>query len=416
MRGKHYYREQRKVIRGQMTDGQETAIDFDNEIDRAAAGALKFDGDTMQSLFGTTDLWPSWVADMDFAAAHPIQQALARRVRHGVYGYEAGSDAIPRAVADWYTRRHGWPLEPGHILFAPRTLTSIVALITQFSDPGDGVIVQSPVFYDFKLIVSNHGRRLVKNPLVLESGTYRMDFDQLEEVAARPANRLLILCNPHNPIGRVWPAQDLQRLAEICAANDVFIIADEIHGDICFRHDYTPLASLSSDIARNCATCISPVKSFNLAGVCNSMIVIADEDRRARCREWLSRLEINKNNVFATAATLTAYTQGEQWLEQVTGYLRGNIDALREFLQQRIPQVTLVEPEGSFLAWLDFRGLELEPRPLAEFLALEAGIASNPGHWFGREGAGFARINIACPRRVLLRALGRLEQAVANRQ
>lgn len=239
-----------------------------------------------------------------------------------------------------------------------------------------------------------------------------MDFDHLESVAADPKNRLLILCNPHNPIGRVWPKQDLSKLSEICAANNVFVIADEIHGDITYQRNYTPLASISNESSKNCATCISPIKSFNLAGVANSMIVIDDEAKRSLCKSWFSRLEINKNNVFTNAVMLAAYSNGEFWLDQVIEYLDENIGTLGKFLQQRIPSVKLIEPEGTYLLWLDFRELGMDAKQLETFLVQQAGIAGNPGHWFGREGAGFARINIACPRRVIVGALEKLEQAV----
>ena len=397
-----------------MPQSKKESVDFDAEIDRAGVRALKFDGDMMASIFGERDLWPSWVADMDFRAAQPVQDALAARVEHGIYGYESSDPAIPEAVSAWYQKRHGWALDPEHIQFSPRTLASITALVRLYSQEGDGVIVQPPVFYDFKMIVHANRRRLVKNPLRFENGSYQMDFDQLESIAAEPKNSLLILCNPHNPIGRVWPKADLVRLAEICAANDVFVIADEIHGDITCQCRYTPFASVSDLAAQNSATCISPVKSFNLAGVANSMIVIDNEAKRQLCQNWFSQAEINKNNVFTTASMLSAYTRGEPWLDQVIEYLAANIDTLREFLQRNIPSVKLVEPEGTYLVWLDFRGLNLDARQLETFLVREAGIAANPGHWFGREGAGFVRINIACPRRLLVEALQRLEAAIAR--
>ena len=397
-----------------MPDPEQEIVDFDSEIDRSEVGALKFDTETMESIFGATDLWPSWVADMDFRSSRHIQESLARRVEHGVYGYESSGDALPRAVSAWYRKKHGWRFEPDRILFSPRTLASITALIELFSEQGQGVIVQPPVFYDFKMIISANGRRLVKNPLKTINGTYRMDFDHLESVAADRNNSLLILCNPHNPIGRVWAKQELSKLAEICAVNNVFVIADEIHGDIAYKRKYTPLASISSESALNCATCISPIKSFNLAGVANSMIVIDDDEKRSLCKSRFSRLEVNKNNVFTTTAMLSAYTHGESWLEQVIAYLEENISTLRNYLRQNIPSVKLVEPEGTYLLWLDFRDLGLDAKQLAAFLVQEAGIASNPGHWFGREGAGFARINIACPRSILVEALQRLEQAVSR--
>ena len=387
-------------------------LNFDTEIDRTEVPALKFDGEMMASIFGEKDLWPSWVADMDFRVSRHIQNALIRRVEHGIYGYESSVRELPTAIAAWYENRHRWSFDPGLILFTPRTLSSIASLVSLFSREGDGVIVQPPVFYDFKLILNANGRRMVKNPLKFEDGGYRMDFEGLETVAADPNNRLLILCNPHNPVGRVWSTEDLIALSDICAANDVFVITDEIHGDVTYRHRYTPLASISAAAADNCAACISPVKSFNLAGVANSMIVIADDDKRSQCIKWYSRLEVNKNNAFTTAAMLAAYTRGEEWLDAVIDYLQENIETLRDFLQRNIPSVKLVEPAGTYLLWLDFRDLRLDARQLETFLVQKARIASNPGHWFGREGAGFARINIACPRSVLLRALENLATAV----
>lgn len=397
-----------------MPNSKKEIINFDAEVNRTEVPALKFDGEMMESIFGEKDLWPSWVADMDFKSSRHIQDALARRVEHGIYGYENSSKALPEAVSAWYKKRHGWPLNPDHIIFSPRTLTSIAVLITLFSEKGDGVIVQSPVFYDFKMIIGANGRRLEKNPLRIEHEIYQMDFDHLETVAANPKNSLLIVCNPHNPIGRVWSSQDLSKLSEICAANNVYVITDEIHGDITYQRNYTPLASISNESSLNCATCISPIKSFNLAGIANSMIVIDDEEKRSLCESWFSRLEINKNNVFTTAAMISAYTNGESWLNQVIEYLDENINILRKFLQQKISSVKLVEPEGTYLLWLDFRALGLDVKQLETFLAQQAGIASNPGHWFGREGAGFARINIACPRRIMIEALERLEQAIGR--
>lgn len=388
--------------------------DLDQVVDRAEVPTLKFDGETMRRIFGTAELWPSWVADMDFQAAPEIQEALSRRLAHGVFGYEASSDDLPNAVASWFQRRYGWRFKTDHLIFTPRTLNSLATLISLFSSEGSGVIVQPPVFYDFKLILRANKRRLVKNPLKLEKGQYQMDFADLERVAAEENNTLLILCNPHNPIGRVWSKQDLTRLSEICIKNGVFVIADEIHGDITYQHRYTPLASVSSGAALNTATCISPVKSFNLSGVANSMIVIEDEEKYQACKDWYNRMEISKNNVFTNAAMLAAYTKGEAWLEQVTEYLRGNIDTLRAFLQHKTPLIKLIEPQGGYLVWLDFRALDLEVKQLETFLVDDAKMATNPGIWFGREGLGFARINIACPRSVLEAALDQLEKAYTN--
>jgi cystathionine beta-lyase len=389
-----------------------TITDLDEIVDRASVAALKFDSETMQEIFGSGELWPSWVADMDFRAAPQIIEALARRLQHGVFGYEAGSAELSDAVVNWYRRKHGWTFDSGQIIFTPRTLNSLAVLITRFSDPGDGVIIQSPVFYDFKIIVNAHKRRLVKNPLRLQDNRYRMDFDDLETKAADSRNRLLILCNPHNPIGRIWSREELSTLVEICARHDVFIISDEIHGDIAYDKKYTPLASISELAAANSATCVSPVKSFNLAGLANSIMVIGDDDRRQACADWYGKMEVNKNFIFNNVAMKAAYTDGEAWLERVVAYLRGNINELRGTLIRKMPQIKLVEPDGTYLVWLDFRELGLDPRQLERFMSHEAGMAVNPGHWFGREGAGFARVNIACPRGVLKTALAQLDKAI----
>lgn len=387
-------------------------INLDEVVDRTAVPTLKFDGDMIESIFGERDLWPAWVADMDFKASEKIIDAISRRVNHGIFGYESSSDNLPKTVSSWYKNRHNWSFDAGHIVFTPRTLNSIALAINLFSDEGDGVIIQPPVFYDFKKIISANGRRLIKNPLTFEHGKYRMDFANLKKVTARADSKILILCNPHNPIGRSWSKEDLLSLSEICRENGVFIIADEIHGDISYRNSYTPLASVSKDASLNCATCISPIKSFNLAGVANSMVVIKDDEKRQLFKDWYDRLEVNKNNVFTNAAMLAAYTDGEAWLDQVIEYLTGNIEMLKGYLQQNIPLIKLIEPEGTYLLWLDFRELNLDIRSLEKFLVHEARMAINPGHWFGREGAGFVRINIACPREILKTALGRLERAV----
>ena len=387
---------------------------LDEVIDRTAVATLKFDGDMMQSIFGDRSLWPSWVADMDFKAAPEVIAALARRLDHGVFGYESSCEALPAAVVNWLSTRYGWSTSPEKIITTPRTLNSLSVMIDLFSAEGEGVIVQPPVFYDFKQLISANRRRLVKNPLRLEHGRYRMDLDHLEAVAAEPENRLLILCNPHNPVGRAWSQQELSALSEICSGNGVFVIADEIHGDLVYRNRYTPLASVSREAALNCASCVSPIKSFNLAGVANSMIIIEHDDRRQLCRDWYNRFEVNKNNVFTNAAMLAAYSSGGEWLEQVTDYIQGNVELLDDFLQQNVPAVKLIEPEATYLVWLDFRELGLDARQLEAFLSKEARMATNPGHWFGREGAGFARINVACPRSVLETALKQLAKAVTG--
>ncbi len=388
--------------------------DFDEIINRNNVATLKFDHETMIQIFGSADIWPSWVADMDFKAAPEIIEALTNRLDHGIFGYESGNDKLSNAVVEWYQRRYHWNFSAGDIIFTPRTLNSLTVLVEQFSETGDGIIIQSPVFYDFKLIIKSTQRKLIKNSLILNDGKYSFDFKDLEQKAANPHNKILILCNPHNPIGRAWDADELKKLSDICIKHQVFIIADEIHGDLTYHKKYTPLASVSAQAAANSATCISPVKSFNLAGVANSMIIIGDDERREQCANWYSQKELNKNNVFTNAAMLAAYSDSESWLEQVIQYLQENLNTLRETLVYKIPGIKLIEPDGTFLVWLDCSDLGLDIKQLEKFFIDEAQMAINPGHWFGREGAGFIRMNIACPRSVLTRALEQLEQAVNN--
>ncbi len=391
-------------------------INLDEVIDRREVATLKYDSASMQRIFGETDLFPSWVADMDFKAPPAVIDCLTQRARHGVFGYEYRPESLVTAIIEWYAQRHGWRFEPEHLLFCPSVLSAVATCVALFSEPGDGIIIQSPVFFDFKLIVNHHQRRLVKNPLVLTEGRYQMDFDDLEAQAAVPGNRLLILCNPHNPVARVWTREELERVGEICTRHGVLVICDEIHADLVYhRHRHTPFASLSGALADIAVTCLSPAKSFNIAGCSSAFMVITNDARRHRCAEFYNRFEINKNNAFANVAMEAAYRHGGEWLDTVLDYLEGNAEFVREYLARHIPGVAMIEPQGTFLVWLDLRALCLDAQALQRFLIREAALGVNMGHWFGREGAGFARLNIACPRAALEEALKQLAKAVAER-
>ncbi len=395
-------------------EDEKTNMNFDEIINRNEVTTLKFDPTTIQQIFGTTELWPSWVADMDFKAAPEIITALTERLQHGIFGYESNQNELRDAVVNWNQKRYDWAFSTDEITFTPRTLNSLTVLIELFSNAGEGVIIQSPVFYDFKLIIRTTGRKLIKNALDLSKGRYFIDFEDLENKASDPSTTLLILCNPHNPVGRCWSRQELEKISDICIRHQVFIISDEIHGDLTYNNKYIPLASISSQAAINSASCISPVKSFNLAGLASSMVIINDEAKRKQFQNWYSRMEINKNFILSNVAMLAAYEQGENWLNQLIQYLQGNLEALKSILQQKIPAIKLIEPDGTFLVWLDCRELGLDIRQLETFLVKDAKMATNPGQWFGREGAGFVRINIACPRSVLITALNQLEKATDN--
>lgn len=387
-----------------------SGFDFDTPIDRRAVPALK----THRIVLGDDgmDLFAGGVADMDFAVAPCITDAMTTRAKHPVFGYEAVPGGLLPALTGWLAARHGWQVDAAHMLRAPNVLNAIAMAVTLHTEPGQRIIVQPPVFFDFADIISENGRRMVENPLILKGGRYEMDFDGLALQAADPDTRMILLCNPHNPVGRVWTRAELTRLGEIARAHDVLVVADEIHGDITFPgHAYTPFASLSRADAQNSVTCLSPAKSFNIAACCSAFTLVPDDARRAAFQAGNSRLTVNKNNAFASVAMQAAYTQGAPWLDAVLDYLAGNLDLLRERLAQ-MPGPTLVEPEGTFLAWLDFRGLGLSPEDLAAFLRGRAGWAITRGIAFGPEGAGFGRLNFACPRARLSAALDRLDTAL----
>ncbi len=385
---------------------------LDEDIDRRAGPALKTHPIVLGE--GGENLFAAGVADMDFKAAPPVLVALQKRLDDGVFGYETVPDGLVPALTGWLRTRHGWQVDKSHILRAPNVLNILAIAASLFTDEGDGVIVQPPVFFDFYDIIKENNRRLVANPLSLRQGRYEMDFEGLERVAAEPRTRMMYLCNPHNPVGRVWTKDELLRLGEICSRNDVLVVSDEIHGDITFPgYEYTPFASLGPTCSNTAITCLSPAKSFNIAACCSAFTVIADETRREAFQVENSRLTANKNNAFANVAMQAAYKDGGPWLDAVRDYLAGNLSAVRSQLGQ-IPGVELIEPEGTFLLWLDFRALGLNPDELTAFLKNRAGWAVTRGPAFGDQGVGFARLNIACTLSKLKTALDQLTNAILS--
>jgi len=351
---------------------------------------------------------------MDFQAAPCVLDAMSRRANHGVFGYEAVPEGLMPSLTGWLARRHGWQVDARQILRAPNVLNGLAMAATLFTEPGDGIIIQPPVFFDFADIIRENGRRIVDNPLILRAGRYQIDFYGLERVAQDPGTRMLFLCNPHNPVGRVWTRTELARLGDICRANGVLVVSDEIHADITFPgHAYTPFAAISQADALNSITCLSPAKSFNIAACCSAFTVVPDADRRRAFQAENSRLTVNKNNAFASVAMEAAWREGDAWLDAALDYIAGNLGLVRRALAD-LP-VRLIEPEGSFLLWLDFRALGLSPADLHAFLREDAGWAITRGTSFGPQGAGFGRLNIACPRTRLAAALDRLRAAIDRR-
>ena len=383
---------------------------LDQDINRREVPALK----VHRMVLGADgmNLFPAGVADMDFKAPPAVLTALQKRLDHGVFGYETVPDGLMPALTGWLATRHGWDVDANHILRSPNILNTLAIAASIFTKAGEGVIVQPPVFFDFYDILEENDRILLPNPLILQDGRYTMDFDGLEQLASDPAAKMIYLCNPHNPVGRVWTRSELEKLGDICARHDVLVVSDEIHGDITFEgHDYTPFANLGPEYAKNAITCLSPAKSFNIAACCSAFTVISDADRRKAFQVENSRLTVNKNNAFASAAMTAAYSEAGPWLDDVLQYLAGNVAVVREQIAA-LAGVEMIEPEGTFLLWLDFRKLGFTPKELTKFLRSRAGWAVTRGQAFGVEGEGFARLNIACTRAKLTSALQQLSAAI----
>jgi len=390
-------------------------IDFDKSIDRSQTASEKWSKDVLRKQFGRDDVLPFWVADMDFEAPPAVCDRLMQRAEDRVFGYEDRQTSLAAAIMDWYSRRHNWQFDEAALCFGRGTLNTIAMVLSLHTEEGDGVIIQPPVYFDFEQIIRDNNRTVVSNPLQIVDGRYEMDFADLERRAAEPRTKVLILCNPHNPVGRVWTRNDLQRLGQICIQHNVLVVSDEVHGDFVFKdHTFTPFASLAKEFAQQSFSCLSPAKTFNIPAVVENLVVISNPEYCSDFRRCAQRLSLNRINAFSVAAMEAAYGDSEEWLNQAIGYVHENVRYLRDELENRIPGVRLVEPEATFLAWLDFRRLGLGRERLERLLVQEARLAFKSGHSFGPEGDGFARMAIACPRSLLEEAVSRLEHAVKS--
>ena len=385
--------------------------DFDTVIGRHGTAAVKWD--LVGRLFGRDDLLPLWVADMDFASPQPVIEALVRRAQHGIFGYTACMDGYYDAAISWMRERHGWRIQKDWLVFCPGVVPALNMAVQAFTRPGGGVIIQQPVYYPFMRSILANGRRIVNNPLRLSGGRYEMDFEDLACKAREPDATLMILCSPHNPVGRVWTRHELEQLGTICCANNVTVVADEIHADLVlpgFHH--IPFAAISDGFLQASITCTSPSKTFNLAGLHTAHAVIADPEKREAFSSALMKSGLQWPNAFGTVAHEAAYRSGGPWLAQLLVYLQGNLQFLKAFIAQHLPQVQVIEPEATYLVWLDFRALGLEWRELKALMQEQARVALDEGYIFGHEGRGFERINIACPRSILRECLERMAEAV----
>lgn len=386
------------------------AFDFDTIYDRRNTGSIKYDLARARGL--PEDVLPMWVADMDFRSPECVVEALVERARHGIFGYSEAPKGYFEALEKWYSERHGWPIHPGWLVKVPGVVYAVAQAVRAFTKEGEAVLIQEPVYYPFRQVVETNGRRLVVSELVYEDGAYRIDFEDFEAKIRENHVRLFILCSPHNPVGRVWTRQELERMAEICLRHGVLVVSDEIHADFVYpgcRH--TVFAALGPEAAQNSIICTAPTKTFNLAGLHIANIFIPNPDLRERFRQEVARSGVSQLNVMGMAACKAAYEGGGAWLDALMAYLTENLAFMRAFIKDRMPRVRIVEPEGTYLVWVDFRGLGLSVPELEDFIVHKAGLWLDGGTMFGESGAGFQRFNIACPRAVLRQAMMRLERA-----
>jgi cystathionine beta-lyase len=386
--------------------------DFDLQIERRGTDCVKYDA--MESASGRTDLLPLWVADMDFRTPDFIVDALKKRCEHEIFGYTIASDAYYNAIINWVSHKHGWKIQKDWISYIPGIVKGIGFAVQCFTNPGDKVIIQPPVYHPFRLVPQRMGREVVFNPLKVVDGRYAMDFEHLETLFDE-RTKLFILCSPHNPGGIVWEKEVLQKLAEVCAKHHVLIVSDEIHSEMAFpNYTHHPFATVSPTAAANSLVFMAPSKTFNIAGIVSSYVIIPDDKIRQQFFDWLEASEMSMGTIFAYTATKAAYENGADWLKQMIAYVVENVKYTDRFMQEHLPQIKVYPPEASFLVWLDCRGLGLDQKSLVSLFENEAGLLLNDGTMFGPGGEGFMRLNVGCPRTTLEKAFVQLEKAIRS--
>ncbi len=384
--------------------------DFDTVIDRKGTSSVKYD--LAGQLFGDSGVLPMWVADMDFPVADFILGAIAQRIKHPVLGYTFRSDGFSSAVSSWMQQRHGWAVEHDAICYSPGIVPALNMCVMEFSEPGDRIVVQPPVYFPFFTAVTNHGRELVYNQLTKKEGGYEMDFDHLE-TTFREGARIFFLCHPHNPVGRVWSRGELEQLAGLCIKYNVMVISDEIHSDLLlFGNRHIPFASLGKEVADLTLTCMAPSKTFNLAGLYTSVVIATNPAVRKRYERILDVVHVGGDNILGQVALEAAYTHGHDWLDQLLTYLETNYKLLCNRLQEGAPEIGISPLQATYLTWLDFSFLGLDEKELRDFIIQRARLGLNDGPMFGPGGAQHQRLNIATPSKVLLEGADRMVAAV----
>lgn len=388
---------------------------FDEIIDRRNTDSVKYD--LVEKSGKPADVLPLWVADMDFRTAPGIIERLSADAAFGIYGYSEGGEEYFRAVSGWYRERFGWHVKKEWLVQTPGVVFAINIAVRALTEEGDAVIIQQPVYYPFSAAIKNNGRKLVNNGLALRDGHYEIDFDDFEKKIVDNDVKLFILCSPHNPVGRVWTREELQRIGEICLAHKVKIVSDEIHSDFVYEgHKHHVFTTVDPAFEEISIVCTAPSKTFNLAGLQVSNIFIPNQQMREAFEKQMQQIGYGGINLIGLHACQAAYETGKEWLEELKTYLKGNLDFVREYLEKNLSAIKLVEPEGTYLIWLDCRGLGLPEEELEHLIVQEAKLWLDAGAMFGAAGEGFERVNIACPRAVVKEAMERLNKAVAARQ
>jgi len=387
--------------------------DFNKMVDRRGSNCLKYDFTAERGR--KEDVLPLWIADMDFQTAPCVIKRLSEVAAHGIYGYSEGKADYFQAVADWYQSHFQWQVERRWLVKTPGIVFSLAAAIRAYTREGESVLLQQPVYYPFSEVIQDNNRKLINNPLKLVNGRYEIDFEDFEAKIIRHEVKLFLFCTPHNPVGRVWQEWELRKIGDICLKHQVFIVSDEIHSDFTYDgHKHLMLASLSPKYADITVTCTSPSKTFNLAGLQISNNFISNSDLRRRFRSAVAAAGYSQPNLMGLAACQAAYEEGDEWLIQLKEYLAGNMNFVKKFLEEYIPEITLIEPEGTYLLWLDFRALNMTEKEREDLVHDQAGLWLDSGAMFGEDGMGFERINIASPRSVIQQALDQLKEAVAK--
>lgn len=386
------------------------SFNFDEIIPRNGTRSVKFD--LRKAKFGRADLLPMWVADMDFRTPRFITDAVKKRAAHEIYGYTYRPKEYNESIVHWIKEQHSWNIEKEWIIFCPGVVPALNLAIMAYTNPGDKVIVQPPVYFPFFSAVKNNNRKLVNNQLLYKDGKYSIDFKNLEKEAANGA-KLILLSNPHNPVGRVWTEDELEKLAGICINHDILIISDEIHSDLILPgNKHIPTAGISETIANQVVTCMAPSKSFNIAGLATSSVIISNPVIREKFNMMMERLHIGGGNIFGMEASIAAYSNGKEWIDKMLEYVNDNMVLVYNYCRERIPLIKPVKAEATYLMWLDCIDLEMDDVSLHKFMIEKAGLGFNDGPTFGIGGNGFQRINVACPRSVVQEALERLEKAM----